>query len=201
MSLYTDGLLPPGLLYRPEFVPKDEERVVIEHIRQLQFSEVRMHGVTAKRRVAHFGWVYGYESWQITPGPPIPDFLHPLRARVAELVNVEPAQFVEVLVTEYDSGAGIGWHRDAPMFGPIVVGISLLNACRFRFQRGKGAARDTYSLILEPRSAYVLGGTARSEWQHCIPSTQALRYSITLRTVREGFASRTGPRHADHRSH
>ena len=196
MSRHTD-MPPPGLLYRPDFVSEDEERLLIEHIRQLPLAEVRMHGVTAKRRVAHFGWVYGYESWRITPGPPVPEFLHPLRNRVAELVNMEPAQFVEVLVTEYDSGAGIGWHRDAPMFGPTVVGVSLLSACRLRFQRGKGPTQNTYSLTLQPRSVYVLGGAARSEWRHCIPSTQALRYSITLRTVREGFSSRTEPRHAD----
>ena len=196
MSRHTD-MPPPGLLYRPDFVSEDEERLLIEHIQQLPLAEVRMHGVTAKRRVAHFGWVYGYESWRITPGPSVPEFLHPVRNRVAELVNMEPAQFVEVLVTEYDSGAGIGWHRDAPMFGPTVVGVSLLSACRLRFQRGKRPTQNTYWLTLQPRSVYVLGGAARSEWWHCIPSTQALRYSITLRTVREGFSSRTEPRHAD----
>jgi hypothetical protein len=35
-----------------------------------------------------------------------------------------------------------------------------------------------------PRSGYVLSGAARYAWQHSIPPTKALRYSITFRTLR-----------------
>jgi 2OG-Fe(II) oxygenase superfamily len=59
-----------------------------------------------------------------------------------------------------------------PMFGPRVVGISLASACRMRFQRGKGDARQVAEVTLEPRSAYVLAGVARFAWQHSIPSTR-----------------------------
>jgi alkylated DNA repair protein (DNA oxidative demethylase) len=179
----TDSTWPDGFLYRTDFLSEPEERALVEEVRKLEFSEVKMHGVVAKRRTAHFGWVYGYASWQIMPGPPIPDFLLPVRRRMAELVNLYAADFVEALVTQYPPGAGIGWHRDAPTFGPIVVGISLLSSCRFRFQRGKRPARETFSMDLEPRSAYVLSGTARKEWQHSISATPALRYSITFRTL------------------
>ena len=34
------------------------------------------------------------------------------------------------------------------------------------------------------RSAYVLGGLARSAWQHSIPAIEDLRYSITFRTLK-----------------
>jgi alkylated DNA repair dioxygenase AlkB len=88
-----------------------------------------------------------------------------------------------VLVTEYTPGAGIGWHRDAPSFG-VVVGVSLLGPCRFRFARGAGGARETRAVILEPRSAYVLSGPARWQWQHSIPPGKTARYSITFRTMR-----------------
>ena len=70
------------------------------------------------------------------------------------------------------------------MFGPDVAGVSLLAPCRMRFQRGKGTNRQTYALPLEPRSAYVLGGPARSTWQHSIPPVKSLRYSVTFRTLR-----------------
>jgi alkylated DNA repair protein (DNA oxidative demethylase) len=173
-----------GLQYHPDFISQDEERGLIAEIERIHFSEVRMHGIAAKRRVAHFGWLYGYESWRITPGPALPEFLLPLRARVAELLKIRADALAQTLVTQYPPGAVIGWHRDAPMFGPVVVGISLLTACRMRFQRGKGSARETYALPLEPRSAYVLGGPARSEWQHSIPPVQSLRYSVTFRTLR-----------------
>src|SRR5439155_22555487 len=120
-----DPAWPPGFLYRPEILGEAEEVALVDGVRDLAFAEVRMRGVVARRRTAHFGWLYGYESWRIEPGPPIPPFLLPLRERAAALAGVDPERFVEVLVTEYMPGAGIGWHRDAPMFG-VVVGISLL---------------------------------------------------------------------------
>jgi alkylated DNA repair dioxygenase AlkB len=132
------GEAPRGFVYRPEFVSEAEERDLAQAIGRVEFSEVRMRGVVARRRTAHFGWLYGYATWRIEPGPPIPDFLVPLRDRVAELAGVAPDALVEVLLTEYQPGAGIGWHRDAPMFG-VVAGVSLLGACRFRFGQGSGA--------------------------------------------------------------
>jgi alkylated DNA repair dioxygenase AlkB len=175
---------PEGLQYHPDLISEQEERELLDSIERLEFSEVRMHGIVAKRRVKHFGWVYGYESWRITPGPPLPEFLYPLRARVAELLKVESDTLAEILVTQYPPGAVIGWHRDAPMFGPAVVGVSLLAACRMRFQHGKVPARETFTLPLEQRSAYVLSGPARTAWQHSIPAVHNLRYSVTFRTLR-----------------
>ena len=70
------------------------------------------------------------------------------------------------------------------MFGRALVGVSLGSACRMRFQRRAGDTRRVFDLELAPRSAYVLGGPARSAWQHSIPPTKSLRYSITFRTVR-----------------
>jgi alkylated DNA repair dioxygenase AlkB len=183
---------PAGLSYVPEFVSADEERALLERIRRLDFHDVVMHGIAARRRAAHYGWLYGYESWRIEPGPPIPEFLLALRERAAGLAQLSPETFEEVLVTEYPPGAGIGWHRDAPMFGPKVVGVSLLSACRMRFQRGKGAERKVYALELAARSAYVLAGDARAAWQHSIPRSPALRYSITFRTVLRSGPSAPG---------
>ena len=77
-----------------------------------------MRGQIARRKTAHFGWLYGYSSWQIGPGPPLPSFLTAVRARAARLVGRPADAFEETLVTWYPPGPGIGWHRDAPMFGP-----------------------------------------------------------------------------------
>jgi alkylated DNA repair protein (DNA oxidative demethylase) len=108
-----------------------------------------------------------------------------VRERAAALAGHEPHELVEVLVQRYPAGSTIGWHRDAPAFG-TVVGVSLGGACRLRFQRGKGDARRVWEVALEPRSGYVLAGDARRSWQHSIPSTDELRYSITFRTLRGG---------------
>jgi alkylated DNA repair dioxygenase AlkB len=179
---------PPGFTYRPEFVTAEDEAVLVEALRALPFEEIRMRGQVARRRTIHFGWRYGYESWRIEPGPPIPDFLLPLRARCAALTGQDAQRFAEVLITEYRPGAGIGWHRDAPMFG-TVVGVSLLAPCRFRFQRGEGTERQTRGIVLAPRSAYVLDGEARWQWQHAIPPMADWRYSVTFRDLRETCSS------------
>jgi DNA oxidative demethylase len=182
---------PQGLDYHPDFLTGSEEFDLLKEVEGLPFKDVRMHGVVAKRQVFHFGLVYGYESWKLTPGPPIADFLLPLRNKIAPFLDCAPDEVAEILVTKYPPGAGIGWHRDAPMFGPAVVGLSLLSPCRFRFQRRADGFRQTFDQTLEPRSAYVLSGEARTQWQHSIPRTKGLRYSITFRTLK----AKTGRSH------
>jgi alkylated DNA repair dioxygenase AlkB len=175
--------LPEGFVYREDVLSSDEEARLLEGLRTLAFGEVRMRGQVARRRTIHFGWTYGYETWRVEPGPPIPEFLVGLRGLAARLAGVEGNALAEVLVTHYLPGAGIGWHRDAPAFG-VVVGVSLLGTCRLRFQQSRGAARKTRALTLAPRSAYVLDGAARWQWQHAIPPGREERYSVTFRTLR-----------------
>ncbi len=176
---------PDGLVYEPEFVSEEEERELLAFMDEVDFREVVMRGQTARRTVRHYGFDYGYESWQLEPADPLPDDLLPVRDRCAALAGLEPDALAQTLVSRYPPGAGIGWHRDAPMFGAKVVGVSLGSVCRMRFQRKAGDERRTFDLELEPRSAYVLAGPARSAWQHSIPATKALRYSITFRTLRK----------------
>jgi alkylated DNA repair protein (DNA oxidative demethylase) len=177
---------PGGLVHRAAFLSEDEERAVVEAVETFDFSEVRMHGQPARRTVAHFGYLYAYETRAIVPGDPIPESLAWLRERAGAFAGVDPELLVEALVNRYPPGAGIGWHRDAPMFGTPIVGVSLLAPCSLRFQQRGAELRRTYRLELEPRSAYALTGAARWSWQHSIPPTTALRYSVTFRTLRIG---------------
>jgi hypothetical protein len=54
---------------------------------------------------------------------------------------------------------------------------------------------------LKPRSAYLLRGPARRDWQHSIPPVDELRYSITFRSLRQetynALDSFNGPSAAD----
>ena len=177
------GGWPDGLVYQPGFVTAEEEARLISLIESLELRPMRMRGQDSKRTVRHFGVAYEPESPSLSEAEPIPPALTWLRDRCAALAEVEPSGLVEALLSRYPEGAGIGWHRDALKFGPRVVGVSLASSCRMRFQRGRGASREVSAVELEPRSAYVIGGTARSAWQHSIPATKALRYSITFRTV------------------
>ena len=172
-----------GLRYEPELISRDEERQLVAAIETLPFGTVVFRGVEARRRVVQFGWDYEFGSRTATPADPIPAFLLPLRARVGEFTQIDPDRFEEVLVTEYQPGAAIGWHCDAPPFG-VIAGVSLVSSVRLRLRPRGGGRGDTVSLELEPRSVYQLAGAARSDWEHSIPPARELRYSITFRTIR-----------------
>ena len=183
-SLIESGPQVEGFLYQRDFITAKEESDLLLRIRPLDFHDMKMRGVVARRRVIHYGVKYSFETFKATEGPPIPAFLLPLRERAAAFAGVSPEDLAEALLTEYSPGAPIGWHRDAYPFG-IVIGISLLSACRFRFRRGRVRAWETVDVPLPPRSAYVLTGPARAEWEHSIPPVKELRYSITFRTLKK----------------
>ena len=186
--------VPAGFLYRPDFISHEGESELAAVIEQLEFSKVEMRGVVARRRTVHYGWNYGYYTRRTEPGTPLPDFLLPLRARAAAWATIPEAEFVEALITEYPAGATIGWHRDAPMFGDVIAGVSLLAASRMKFrqyvspgdvQPGAPPRKTTHEIELAPRSAYLITGSARRDFEHSIPAVASLRYSITFRTLRQ----------------
>jgi alkylated DNA repair protein (DNA oxidative demethylase) len=191
--LFDMVALPEGFQHADDFLGVDEEAALLERFRSLDFHEVRMRGVAARRRVIQYGWKYSFESLRMTQGPELPDYLRSIRDRAADFAGLAREDLSEALVTEYSPGAAIGWHRDAPGFG-VVVGISLASNCRFRFRRGQTRNWTTTEVPLKPRSIYVLKGAARSEWQHSIPAVGELRYSITFRTMRERNDARRKPR-------
>src|SRR5215213_4121932 len=165
--------LPEGFRYRPELISPAEESSLVARVRGLPFRDFEFHGHTGKRRVVSFGWHYDFSARHLRKADDIPDFLLSLRTAAAAFAGVKPAEFQHVLVTEYGPGAGIGWHRDKAVFGE-VVGVSLLSTCVLRFRRAAGARKwERVNISAEPRSAYLLSGPARSEWEHSIPPVEA----------------------------
>jgi alkylated DNA repair dioxygenase AlkB len=192
--------LPPGWVYRTDFIDAAEEAALLARIAATPLHAALYKGYTAKRRIANFGTAYDYDDNRLLPGPPLPDWLLPLRARCATWLGVEPEQLSSGLLAEYAPGTPLGWHRDVPDF-EAVVGVSLASAARMRFRRYppvRPKKADVVALELAPRSAYQLRGTARWGWQHSVAPTPELRFSITFRTRVAGpRADRRGAADAD----
>ena len=180
----ADPALPPGFQYCPDVLTPADERRLLDRIGSLPFKEFRFHGFEGKRRVVSFGWRYDFSAHQALPADPIPNFLLETHRKVQVTCGLFLPNLAQVLVTEYAPGAPIGWHRDRPFFKD-VMGLSLASACTFRLRRLLDERKwQRLSLRLEPRSAYLLRGAARREWEHSIPPVESLRYSVTFRNLR-----------------
>jgi alkylated DNA repair dioxygenase AlkB len=177
----ADG--PAGLRYRPDFLTANEETELAERIGALPFRPFEFQGFLGKRETVSFGWSYRFDGSGLSEAAPIPDWLLPVRARAAAFAGLVPEALEHALLIRYGEGAGLGWHRDRPVFDD-VLGISLLSPAPLRFRRREGAKWRRFTLAAEPRSIYLLRGPARSEWEHSIPPVGTLRYSITLRSMK-----------------
>ena len=174
--------LPPGMRYCENVISEEEERVLISYIEQLPLKPFEFAGgFKGNRRILSFGYRYDYREQRLVEASPIPTELSELRCAAASFAKRRPEQLRQALVTEYASGAGIGWHRDKKIFDD-VIGISLLAPCKFRLRLKRGTHWDRMSLHVNPRSAYLLSGLSRTAWEHSIPPMDKLRYSITFRT-------------------
>lgn len=186
--------LPNGFLYRPNFLTIDEEETLLAYIENLQMrqatyavdveSEDEQLLVKTKRHIAGFGWGYDFQRERFIPGPPLPQFLLPLAKKIAKWLDIPSRAMVEALINDYAPGSGIGWHRDREAF-EVIVGISLKSWARMRL-RPLGSIGDKKAIVsfeLEPRSAYLMQGASRWQWQHSVAPVRARRISITFRTL------------------
>ena len=174
--------MPDGFRYRSALISAEEERELIEQLSRLPLKPFEFHGYLGNRKVKAFGYRYDYSRRKAEPAAGLPDFLVPLRSKVAAFAERSPEEFAQVLVSEYPPGAGIGWHRDKPQFED-VVGVSLMSPAKLRLRKKSGSGWQRRSALIEPRSAYLLSGAVRHEWEHSSPQQAARRYSITFRTL------------------
>jgi alkylated DNA repair dioxygenase AlkB len=181
----------PGLVQAEAVVTPDEEQVLIASIDAAGLSPFRFHSWFGKRLTASFGWNYDFETARFAPAEPIPAWLLPLRAKAAQFARTDPGDLVQALLIRYDVGAGIGWHRDRPVF-EHVVGISLGAPATMRFRRRRAGGFDRAAAELPARSIYHLSGEARHAWEHSIAEMALTRWSITFRSLAAGLTRQTG---------
>jgi alkylated DNA repair dioxygenase AlkB len=172
--------------YRRDFISAEEEQALLGLIRDLPLTEAKYQQYTARRRTVSFGAGYDFSHQHATPAPTLPNVFHWLRERAAMWAGLPSQQFVQALISEYQTGTPLGWHRDVPDY-EVIVGISLAGSARLRMRPYPWTPerkREIIAVDLEPRSAYILRGDARWKWQHQVPPTKMLRYSITFRSAR-----------------
>jgi len=183
LSLFSDpSPATEALRYQPDFISGGDERELVSRIRSLPLEPFQFGAFEGKRRVASFGWRYDYSQQQLKEAENLPPWLMPVVARVETWAGLPAGAIRQALLTEYEAGSGIGWHRDKPHFDQ-VFGLSLLSACKFRFRRKTAGGWERYTLQAEPRSLYLMADESRHVWEHGIPPVEMERYSVTFRTM------------------
>lgn len=173
----------PGLAYADDFIDAAEELALIAAIEAAGLTPFQFQQWEGKRLTRSFGWTYDFQTGRFAPGEPMPAWLERLRARAAAFAGLDPCALEQALLLDYGPGAGIGWHKDRPVF-EHVIGVSLGAAAAMRFRRRTAKGFDRASADLAPRSIYHMSGEVRDDWEHSIAPIDAPRWSITFRSLR-----------------
>jgi len=181
LDLFAAPLV-PGLACAEAIVTPAEEAALIARIDAEPLAPFRFQGWLGKRLTHSFGWSYDFEDGRFAQAAPLPAWLLPLRERAARFAKLNPDLLVQALLIRYDPGAGIGWHRDRPVF-EHVVGVSLGSAAAMRLRRRIEGGFRRVTLPLAPRSVYHLSGEVRHAWEHSIASLEVPRWSVTFRSL------------------
>lgn len=176
----------PGLAAAAGFLTEAEEQALIARIEAAELAPFRYQQWEGKRLTRSYGWHYDFETGAFSRTEPLPAWLLPVAARAAAFAVIPPESIAQALLISYGPGAGIGWHRDRPVF-EHVIGISLGAEAAMRFRRRNRDKFERAALPLAPRSIYHLDGEARADWEHSIAPIAHPRWSITLRTLRDRY--------------
>ena len=181
----------PGLALGEAAVSPAEEAELIARIDAAGLSPFRFQQWTGKRLTRSYGWTYDFEKGGFAPADPIPPWLAAIRQRAAHFAGLEGDALVQALVIRYDPGAGIGWHRDRPVF-EHVVGLSLGSPSAMRLRRRTASGFERRSVPLAPRSLYHLAGEVRHGWEHSLAPLERPRRSVTFRSLAAAWPVRGG---------
>src|SRR5688572_27090084 len=108
----VEPAFPPGFKYIDNFITEQEEALLSEEVAGLELHNMIFQGFKANRRVASFGYDYSFDKRKLTRGKDIPSAFQSLIENVAAYLSLNPADFEELLATDYPVGSVINWHRD-----------------------------------------------------------------------------------------
>lgn len=175
----------PGIEYVPEYLDQADHDRFIAAVDAHPWLTSVDHGVQI------YGYHYNHKQRAAYRIGDLPTWAASLARRLYDegFIASVPNQLV---VNEYQPGAGFFDHVDQAVFGDVIISISLGSTCVMRFTR---TAPDVEKeLLLEPRSLLVLTGEARWDWRHGIPPrttdvwggrehVRSRRVSLTFRAV------------------
>jgi alkylated DNA repair dioxygenase AlkB len=150
----------PGLRYVPDYLEAAEHDTVLAAVGGVSWQDV------GGRRIQFYGHWYSLDRGGVYRVGDLPDWASDLALKIHR-DHLMPYLADQVIVTEYQPGEGIRPHVDAPVFADVIVGVALGSTCVMEFMHGRDRVRE---MLLEPRSAIVLSGEVRREWQHAIPA-------------------------------
>ncbi len=149
LALFTEhSVRPEGLVYAGDFISGAFERELIAGVTSLPLQPFQFGQFEGKRRVASFGWRYDYSLRRLLPAEPVPAGLRPCSSK-SNPSEVPARGSPRCYCTEYETGVGIGWHRDKPHFDRIF-GISLASPCRFRMRKAAAGRWNASRSMLRP---------------------------------------------------
>ena len=166
--------IPEGFQYRADLLSASDEKAFVVQFGTLPFKPFEFHGYQGNRRIVSFGYRYDYARRILRASEPMPDFLAPLREIAGQFSRIAPEKLEQALVTEYAPGAGIGWHRDKPMFEEVVA-LSFISPCVPRLRRQDGTGWHRQAVEIAPRSGYLLHGPVRANG-----STASCRWTCSV---------------------
>ena len=180
----------PGLTYLREFITKEEEEALLSEVEAGPWDEENK-----SRRTKQYGYTFHWRNRRLnalrSAEKGMPSSSEATLKRLKELGLIPSAHFDQCIVNDYRGAQGIRPHRDREFFGPLVVGISLLEPVIMDFRCLR--SREVRALLLEPRSVLLLTGEARWQWQHGITAAPKLLYQgkVLLRQRRTSLTFRT----------
>ena len=169
------AVVPPGLEFREEFVGPQRRGALLERGRTPAIQAVRVSRLDRKPRDRVVRLALRLQPDAVSRRRRYPISCCRCASARQDSQAIGSREFEQALVIRYGEGAGIGWHRDRPVFDR-VFGLSLLSPCMLRFRRRRGADFERFALGAPPRSAYLLErrDSSRVGTQHRADGSDAL---------------------------
>jgi alkylated DNA repair dioxygenase AlkB len=161
MDVDVDAMPVPGLRYVAGYLDGDAQTRLLAEVDSQPWQHAGGRGVQ----------IYGYSYHHLKGGiyrlGDLPAWALDVAARI-QRDGLMPHLADQMIVNAYEPGAGISAHVDLSAFDDAIAAISLGSTCVMQFAE-KASGREE-ALLLEPGSALVLSGEARSQWTHAIPA-------------------------------